>query len=69
MATLTWKLIERLSGYVEAKHPEDKDDVETEAFVDKIKREAEDLKRPLDLRFCLFKYPIATKWHCSGYFV
>jgi hypothetical protein len=44
---LTWKLIERLSGYVEAKRPGDKDDVETEAFINEIKREAEDSKKEI----------------------
>ncbi|KAK2463570.1 hypothetical protein APHAL10511_004321 [Amanita phalloides] len=42
--TLTEKLIERLRPFVEAKHPGEKDDPETAAFQEKIKREAEDLK-------------------------
>lgn len=42
--TLTAKLIERLRPFVEAKNPGDKDDSETLAFQEKMKREAEDLK-------------------------
>ncbi|KAF8623050.1 hypothetical protein AX15_006556 [Amanita polypyramis BW_CC] len=42
--TLTEKLIERLRPFVEAKHPGEKDDPETLAFQEKMKREAEDLK-------------------------
>jgi hypothetical protein len=42
---LTWKLIERLRGYVEAKHPGEKDDVEMEEFVNMIRGEVEDLKK------------------------
>ncbi|KAJ7334180.1 X-domain of DnaJ-containing-domain-containing protein [Mycena albidolilacea] len=41
---LTAKMIERLRPFVEAKHPGDKDDPETQAFEQKMKREAEDLK-------------------------
>ncbi|KAJ6581542.1 DnaJ-domain-containing protein [Mycena capillaripes] len=41
---LTSKMIERLRPFVEAKHPGDKDDPETQAFEQKMKREAEDLK-------------------------
>ncbi|KAJ6515124.1 X-domain of DnaJ-containing-domain-containing protein [Mycena vitilis] len=41
---LTSKMIERLRPFVEAKHPGDKDDPETQAFEKKMKREAEDLK-------------------------
>lgn len=41
---LTQKMIERLRPFVEAKNPGDKDDPETIAFQQKMKREAEDLK-------------------------
>ncbi|KIM90517.1 hypothetical protein PILCRDRAFT_185982 [Piloderma croceum F 1598] len=41
---LTRKLTEVLRPFVEAKHPGDKDDTETIAFEERIKREAEDLK-------------------------
>lgn len=41
---LTQKLIERLRPIVEAKTPGDKDDPETVAFEQRIKREADDLK-------------------------
>ena len=41
---LTKKLVERLRPFVEAKHPGDKDDPETKAFEDKIRREVDDLK-------------------------
>jgi len=44
VAMLTTKMIERLRPFVEAKHPGDKDDPETQAFEHKMKREAEDLK-------------------------
>jgi X-domain of DnaJ-containing len=44
VATLTTKMIERLRPFVEAKHPGDKDDSETIAFENRMKREAEDLK-------------------------
>jgi X-domain of DnaJ-containing len=43
--TLTWKLIERLRGYVEAKHPGEKDGVEMEQFVNMIRCEVEVLKK------------------------
>ncbi|KIK94185.1 hypothetical protein PAXRUDRAFT_122320, partial [Paxillus rubicundulus Ve08.2h10] len=42
--TLTTKLIERLRPFVDAKHPGDKDDPETNAFQEKMQLEAEDLK-------------------------
>jgi len=41
---LTRKLTEVLRPFVQAKHPGDKDDTETIAFEERIKREAEDLK-------------------------
>ncbi|EIN09571.1 DnaJ-domain-containing protein [Punctularia strigosozonata HHB-11173 SS5] len=41
---LTKKLVERLRPFVEAKHPGEKDDPETRAFEEKMRREAEDLK-------------------------
>ncbi|KAJ7668312.1 X-domain of DnaJ-containing-domain-containing protein [Mycena rosella] len=44
VAMLTTKMIERLRPFVEAKHPGDKDDPETQAFEQKMKREADDLK-------------------------
>jgi hypothetical protein len=44
VSDLTAKMLERLRPFVEAKHPGDKDDPETIAFQNKIKREAEDLK-------------------------
>ncbi|KAJ6591582.1 X-domain of DnaJ-containing-domain-containing protein [Mycena vulgaris] len=44
VAMLTTKMIERLRPFVEAKHPGDKDDPETQAFEKKMKREADDLK-------------------------
>ncbi|KAM6503520.1 X-domain of DnaJ-containing domain containing protein [Amanita muscaria] len=44
VAMLTPKLIERLRPYVEAKHPGKKDDPETIAFVNDIRREAEKLR-------------------------
>lgn len=42
--TLTEKLAERLRPFVEAEHPGEKDDPETVAFQEKMRREAEDLK-------------------------
>ncbi|KAJ7155409.1 X-domain of DnaJ-containing-domain-containing protein [Mycena crocata] len=44
VSMLTSKMIERLRPFVEAKHPGDKDDPETQAFEQKMKREADDLK-------------------------
>ncbi|KAF7370572.1 J domain-containing protein [Mycena sanguinolenta] len=44
VAMLTEKMIERLRPFVEAKNPGDKDDPETIAFENKMRREAEDLK-------------------------
>ncbi|KAJ7765427.1 X-domain of DnaJ-containing-domain-containing protein [Mycena maculata] len=44
VAMLTAKMIERLRPFVEAKHPGDKDDAETQAFEKRMKREADDLK-------------------------
>lgn len=44
VAMLTTKMVERLRPFVEAKHPGEKDDPETMAFENKMKREAEDLK-------------------------
>ncbi|OSD04759.1 DnaJ-domain-containing protein [Trametes coccinea BRFM310] len=42
--TLAKKLVERLRPFVEAKRPGDKDDPETIAFEQKMRREADDLK-------------------------
>lgn len=42
--TLAQKMIERLRPFVEAKNPGDKDDPETIAFEEKMKKEADDLK-------------------------
>jgi len=42
--TLTKQLIERLRPFVYAKHPGDRNDPETLAFEDKMRREAEDMK-------------------------
>ncbi|KAI0333812.1 DnaJ-domain-containing protein [Cubamyces sp. BRFM 1775] len=42
--TLTKKLVERLRPFVEAAKPGDKDDAETIAFEQKMRREADDLK-------------------------
>ncbi|GBE90253.1 Uncharacterized J domain-containing protein [Sparassis crispa] len=44
VSTLSTKLIERLRPFVDAKRPGDKDDPETQAFEDKMRREAEDMK-------------------------
>lgn len=44
ISTLTTKLIDRLRPYVEAAHPGGKDDQETRAFEEKMRKEAEDLK-------------------------
>ncbi|KAA1469042.1 DnaJ-domain-containing protein [Dentipellis sp. KUC8613] len=44
VAMLTAKLVERLRPFVEAKRPGDKDDPETRAFEERMRREAEDLK-------------------------
>ncbi|KAJ7623225.1 X-domain of DnaJ-containing-domain-containing protein [Roridomyces roridus] len=44
VAMLTTKMIERLRPFVEAKHPGDKDDPETQTFEKRMKREADDLK-------------------------
>jgi X-domain of DnaJ-containing len=44
VAMLTTKMMERLRPFVEAKHPGDKEDFETIAFENRMKREAEDLK-------------------------
>jgi X-domain of DnaJ-containing len=45
VAPLTAKLIKRLRPYVEAKHTGEEDVHATVAFVNMIKREAEDLKK------------------------
>ena len=42
--TLTKQLIERLRPFVDAKHPGDRNDPETLAFEDKMRREADDMK-------------------------
>jgi len=42
--TLTKQLIERLRPFVYAQHPGDRNDPETLAFEDKMRREAEDMK-------------------------
>lgn len=42
--TLTKQLIERLRPFVDAKHPGDRNDPETLAFEDRMKREADDMK-------------------------
>lgn len=44
VGTLTKQLIERLRPFVDAKHPGERNDPETLAFEDKMKREAEDMK-------------------------
>ncbi|KJA28024.1 hypothetical protein HYPSUDRAFT_130184 [Hypholoma sublateritium FD-334 SS-4] len=44
VAMLTKKMIERIRPFVEAKHPGGKDDAETLAFEDRMRREVEDLK-------------------------
>ncbi|KAF9647183.1 DnaJ domain-containing protein [Thelephora ganbajun] len=44
VGTLTKQLIERLRPFVDAKHPGDRNDPETLAFEDKMRREAEDMK-------------------------
>lgn len=44
VAMLTTKMIERLRPFVEAKDPGGKDDPESTAFAEKMKREVEDLK-------------------------
>jgi hypothetical protein len=44
VAMLTKKMVERLRPFVEAKHPGGKDDPETLAFEERMKREVEDLK-------------------------
>lgn len=44
VAMLTKKMIERIRPYVEAKHPGGKDDAESQAFEDRMRREVEDLK-------------------------
>ena len=44
IAMLTQKMIERLRPFVEAKDPGGSDDLESAAFVEKMKREVEDLK-------------------------
>jgi len=44
VATLTTKMTERLRPFVEAKQPGEKEDPETVAFENRMKREAEDLK-------------------------
>lgn len=44
VAALTTKMIERLRLFVEAKDPGGKDDPESTAFAEKMKREVEDLK-------------------------
>ncbi|PPQ64782.1 hypothetical protein CVT24_007868 [Panaeolus cyanescens] len=44
IATLTQKMIERLRPFVEAKDPGGKDDPESNAFAQRMKREVEDLK-------------------------
>jgi len=42
--TLTKQLIERLRPFVDAQHPGERTDPETQAFEDKMRREAEDMK-------------------------
>lgn len=44
VGTLTKQLIERLRPFVDAEHPGERNDPETLAFEDKMKREAEDMK-------------------------
>jgi hypothetical protein len=44
IAMLTKKMIERIRPFVEAKDPGAKNDPESEAFADRMKREVEDLK-------------------------
>ncbi|PPQ69778.1 hypothetical protein CVT25_009762 [Psilocybe cyanescens] len=44
VAMLTKKMIERIRPFVEAKDPGDKDDPESAAFAERMRREAEDLK-------------------------
>ena len=44
VAMLTKKMIERIRPFVEAKDPGGKDDLESNAFTDRMKREVEDLK-------------------------
>ncbi len=44
VAMLTKKMVERIRPYVEAKHPGGKDDAETLAFEQRMRREVEDLK-------------------------
>lgn len=60
---LTEKLIERLRPLVEAKKPGDKDDEETKAFEERIKREADDLKLEsfgVEVSAIPFGWPIAS---------
>jgi hypothetical protein len=42
--TLTKQLIERLRPFVDAKHPGERDDPETQVFEGRMKKEAEDMK-------------------------
>ena len=55
VAMLSAKMIERLRPFVEAKHPGEKDDPETMAYEERMKREAEDLKLEsfgVEVSFC-----------------
>jgi len=53
--TLTKQLIERLRPFVDAKHPGERNDPETLAFEDKMKREAEDMKlESFGVEVCFF---------------
>lgn len=55
VAALTTKLIERLRPFVEAKDPGGKDDPESTAFAEKMKREVEDLKlESFGVEVCFF---------------
>jgi len=59
VAMLTKKMLERLRPFVEAKDPGGKDDPETRAFEDRMKREVEDLK--------LESFGVEVRSECWGY--
>jgi len=74
VAMLTKKMIERIRPFVEAKDPGGKDDPESNAFADKMKREVEDLKLEsfgvevsIFLITSLLYFPILTVVFLSSY--
>jgi hypothetical protein len=68
VAMLTKKMIERIRPFVEAKEPGGKDDPESNAFTERMKREVEDLKLEsfgVEVGFLIsFLYSTCSQFHC-----